>query len=403
MKSAREIAFLAVASVEKFSIQETLQSYNLSFQDRKFARELAMGVIKRLLTIKYFANQLTKKLRLNRKEKALLFCGIYQYAFMKKVPIYAIVDETTSLAKKYFGIKKSQFFHAILRKLETLSLTVPGKNNAFDLSLRLSYPPYFIKKMLEEYGLKKTIECLESMNEPPLTTLRLIRGKLLLSKEKKGLKKLYQDVYISKGSLDPFLENPHVYIQNVTSYYLFTSLEKASKIRPKTVLDMAASPGGKLLLASEAFPNAELYANDVSEKKLEKIRENLQKYQVSCELTTMRGESFKSDRLFDLIILDVPCSNSGVYHKRAEARWRCTPESLEELSDLQADILENAARYLAKNGEIWYMTCSILESENEDTVEFAESLGLKKGTSFKVLPNRDGWDGGFAVSFRKTS
>ncbi len=112
-----------------------------------------------------------------------------------------------------------------------------------------------------------------------------------------------------------------------------------------------------------------------------------------------RGELFQSDQKYDLILVDAPCSNSGVYHKRVEARWRFSPTALEELSDLQAEILERAASLLTPGGQLWYMSCSILQEENEETIEFADSLALTCLHQEKVLPNRKGWDGGFACSF----
>ncbi|MEL7432185.1 MAG: transcription antitermination factor NusB [Chlamydiota bacterium] len=396
MRSAREAAFLAIAHFDEIPIHEALPTLGVKREDLALAREIAAGTVKRLLTLKYFAKKLAPKLRLGRKEKALLFSAIYQYVFMKKIPLYAIVDETTTLAKKHFGEKKGNFFHAVLRKLEAFSPEVPGKNNAFDLSLRLSYPPYFIKKMLEEYGVKKTIQLLDVMNNPGKVMARIRKPSL---QKAPHIRKVHKEVFIIEKDLLSWVERAEAYVQNVTPVLLFEALSKKLKRSPKRILDLCASPGGKLLLCHDRFPGALLEANDVSTKKMERLHENVQKYGISAQLHTQKGETFSSKERFDLIILDAPCSNSGVYHKRAEARWRFCPDRLEDLSDLQASILENAQKYLSEEGQIWYMTCSILSEENEATVNYAESLGLRRLVEKKILPSDQGADGGFAASF----
>ncbi|MEM8629445.1 MAG: transcription antitermination factor NusB [Chlamydiota bacterium] len=392
--SSREAAFLAIAQFEQIPIHEALDIQSEQIENLSFAREVAAGTVKRLLTLKYFSKRLAPKLRLNHREKALFFSALYQHVFMDSVPLYAIVDETTTLAKKYFGKKKGSFFHALLRRLEEFVPEVPGRKNAFDLSLRLSYPPYFIKKMLEEYGARVTIDLLEVMNAPSQVMGRFFGGKAPFS-----LRKVYKNVYDVGNSVRSYANSPEVYLQNATPVFLFDALRQHLSIPPSSVLDLCASPGGKLLLAAEYFPEAHLHANDVSEKKLCRLKENLEKYQVRASVFQQRGELFQSDQKYDLILVDAPCSNSGVYHKRVEARWRFSPTALEELSDLQAEILERAASLLAPGGQLWYMSCSILQEENEETIEFADSLALTCLHQEKVLPNRKGWDGGFACSF----
>jgi 16S rRNA (cytosine967-C5)-methyltransferase len=104
-----------------------------------------------------------------------------------------------------------------------------------------------------------------------------------------------------------------------------------------------------------------------------------------------------------VIILDVPCSNSGVFNKRPEARWRLTAESLQELKEIQMKLLGHAAELLASGGVVWYLTCSILRDENEGLLSKAcEQFGLVVEYSQTVLPNEDGWDGGFGALLRKS-
>jgi len=171
---------------------------------------------------------------------------------------------------------------------------------------------------------------------------------------------------------------------------------------PARILDLCASPGGKLLAAHDLFPQAKLYANDVSPEKIMRLSQNLAKYGVKADLNCGQGEDYQSSELFDLIILDVPCSNSGVLNKRPEARWRLTPKVIEGLRQTQSRLVKHAADLLAPGGVIWYLTCSILKSENEEMIEdVIQHDRLEKVFSKIVLPNYEGWDGGFGCVLRK--
>ena len=128
----------------------------------------------------------------------------------------------------------------------------------------------------------------------------------------------------------------------------------------------------KLIAAHDLFPRAKLYANDSSERRLQKIRENLTKYKIEAELSTGYGEEFHSLHHLDLAIVDVPCSNSaGSFNKRPEARWRLTPEEIRALTETQFKLLQSAKELISDHGVIWYITCSILKDENEDMISRA--------------------------------
>ena len=189
-----------------------------------------------------------------------------------------------------------------------------------------------------------------------------------------------------KASLDPSL-----YIQNKTFVDLLLEMKNHFKGSPKRILDMAAAPGGKLILIHDLYPQSLLFANDIETKKL---KENLQKYQVEAEVTTQPAELYETTEKFDLIICDVPCSNSGVLGKRPEARWRLSEENVDAHQQKQLKFLKHAKSLLKKGGQIWYMTCSILKEENE---EVCERSGLKVQFQKTHLPNALGDDGGFGA------
>ena len=400
MDNPRESAFLAVWKYLDTGafVADTLNKSLLDQRDRALAQEIALGTLRRLLSCEYIATQATdhKKLKVKKKEKALLLSAVYQLAFMQKVPSFAICDEMVKLAKIYCHRTFPKFLNALLRNLSQSLPSLPEGDDVSSLSVNYSYPLYLVEKLLEDYDLETTKSVLELGNERPIVQARL-RSEI----PPEGTEKLSDTppmATIVDTSLIPQLATQSdLYIQNATPVNLIYQLAENIQ-EPKNILDLCASPGGKLLLAHDLFPKASLYANDVSEDKLKRLQENLDKYQLNATLTCGPGEAYEKNTPFDLIIIDAPCSNSGTMNKRVEARWRVSKESLEEQTALQLKLLSHAQQLLSPKGQIWYMTCSILKEENENLVDIAcEKLRLKEvSPPITFLPNSSGWDGGFA-------
>lgn len=412
--NAREAAYLALlASIRQedfivHSLEKWMHQEKPSKLDFAFAYEIASGSARMALALDHLGIQLSthKKLSLKVKERALLRTAIYQYCFMEKVPVYAIVNETIELAKKYCHKTFVAYLNALLRKLEDSPKELPLGQNPSDFSIRYSYPLYFVEEIFSDYGKEVAEEILKAGNIPPKTMVRVRPGvdlsleafKFLNLKKEAGAPVAILD---KAASLAAIAELPEVYIQNATPVALVASLA-GNTPTPTTILDLCASPGGKLLAAHDLYPQAKLFANDVSPEKILRLSQNLNKYGVHADLTCGLGEAYESKERFDLIILDVPCSNTGVLNKRSEARWRLSSETLNSLKEIQLRLLNHAAALLSPEGSIWYLTCSILKKENEKIVEQAcQQLGLKIKFSRTVLPNTEGWDGGFGALLRR--
>lgn len=410
-KNPREAAYLALFSSLKQQsyvadfLEEWRRNSAPSTVDYQLAREIAFGSVRMARALDYFAEHLADrgKLSFKVKEKALLRTALYQHYFLDKIPLYAIVNETVDLGKKYCHSTFVKFLNALLRKVEDKKVALPQGRSLENLAIHYSYPEYFIEALIQDYGLEKTLEILETQNRPSLTMCRI----------RTDLKQLPEGVEPLEGChatiakindpivLEQVAHSPDYYIQNVTPAELISSLAEGA-LEPKTVLDLCASPGGKLIAVHDRFPEAKLFGNDVSQGKLRTLEENLEKYGIKAVLNCGKGEDYPEDQKFDLILLDVPCSNSGVLHKRAEARWRISPESLLQIQELQRVLLKKAVGLLNPGGEIWYLTCSILEQENGSLVEeTCEALSLDARKQRIILPNREGWDGGFGCALRK--
>lgn len=392
---AREAAYQAIlASVreEKFAI-DSLEEWRAATQpsniDFRLAHQLAFGTIQMALALDYQAKMLVSKGRLpaKLKEKILLRLSLYQYYFLEKIPLYAIVNESMELAKKYCHPTFVSFLNAFLRKLESTTLNLPKEEHAHALSTRFSYPIFFVQTLLDEYGSQTSKTILQLGNEP---------AKVMARNRKSGdMIKIESTEHLQKTAQDT-----NFYIQNATPAHLVQTLAQNTQ-PPQAILDLCSSPGGKLIAVHDLYPNAKLFANDISEAKVQQLRQNCLKYQIDANITCMPGELYPSEKKFDLIICDVPCSNTGVLNKRPEARWRLSEERLKQLIQKQKQLIAHAISLLTPEGELWYMTCSILSEENEEIFKSFSNLKLRK--QVKILPNSDGWDGGFAAALKLNS
>jgi 16S rRNA (cytosine967-C5)-methyltransferase len=396
-KTSREIAYLSLLDSLKNSrfISDTLDEWQQQEQpstaDFNLAQEIAYGSARMAKTLDYLATQLSsnKKLNLKLKEKALLRTALYQHFFLDRIPIYALASETLKIAQKYCHPVFGSFVNGILRKLPC-EIPLPAGDSVEALEIRYSYPPFFIQELIKAYGLPSTKEILAIGNKSGLTMARLRTSQP------------FQMMVINESTqIDQIAKSPDYYIQNITPMTLMSVLKEHLSFIPGTILDLCASPGGKSILAHDFFPKADLYANDISEEKLKKLSENFKKYGIQAHLSCAKGEELITSDKFDLIILDVPCSNSGVLNRRPEARWRLSEQNLNELEHAQLRLLEKAVSLLAQDGQIWYLTCSILPQENERLIQKAcHQFGLKSMTTKAILPNQEGYDGGFAASLK---
>lgn len=395
---SREAAFLALLRWHTQglflwdSIEQWKQQAGPSSSDLNFAYELACGSLRMERFLDYAIKMIVKKKPSKQKERILLRLSLYQYYFLPNIPLYAINDNMVQLAKKHCHSSFAAFLNATLRQLKREKLPAIDPK---DLGTFFSYPNSFVTLLLNQYGHEKTAEILEQGNTPSPLSAICYNKRVSLDKYKS-----IEDPTLEKVGLQmAFLDNPDpaFYIQNRTQPTLLAQLSLCLQKKPKRILDMCAAPGGKSLILHHLYPDAELVVNDTSEHKIERLSDNLRRFSCPAEILCQKGQTISSDTPFDLILVDAPCSNSGVLYKCPEARWRLSEESLIALAKTQMELLTNARSLLDKNGKIWFMTCSILSEENESLIEKAcHLLGLQVDhPPFLQLPNSKGYEGGF--------
>jgi 16S rRNA (cytosine967-C5)-methyltransferase len=159
-------------------------------------------------------------------------------------------------------------------------------------------------------------------------------------------------------------------------------------VRPgETVADICAAPGGKTLQLAAA--GAQVTAVDVAPGRLARLRENLERCRLSAQIVTADAAHWATDRTFDAVLVDAPCSATGTCRRQPEVLWRLDLRKLPELVRQQTAILANAARLVRSGGRLVYAVCSLEPEEGEGVIAGAAGLGL---TPEPVMPNEvDGY------------
>ena len=386
-------------------INSVLEKYEyLPKNQRAFYARLTEGTLEEMIWLDYLIDCYSKTPVRKMKPviRNILRLSFYQIRKMDSVPDRAAVNEAVKLTvKKGFGNLKG-FVNGVLRSAlrEPDKALLPKEENTLSfLSVKYSMPEFLLEKWLKDYGKEKTRELCESFLKEKKTYIRF-RGserrqeeciaelkKEGISVEATGLLPYACSIsgFDKLGELSAF-ERGDFLIQDISSMLAIEAagIEKESNLK---ILDLCAAPGGKTLLAADkAGEGARLYARDVSEEKVELIRENAEKCGIkNVEIQVFDAKKYDSciKEKMDLVIADLPCSGYGVIGHKPDIKYRASEENEENLVQLQRKILDNAVAYVKPGGKLLYSTCTINQKENEDQVSYI----LEKG-GFKVADIR---------------
>ena len=370
---------------------------SLNQRDSAFIRNLTIGIIKNLYLLDYQIDQnchLPKKTDLRN----ILRIGAYQLQKMR-IPPYATINETVSLVHQK---RKKGFINATLRSIKKY---IEEESSSMPSHILYSHPKWLVEKWEREYGKEKSERLMIWNNSVPKIYFR--KNSLNPSDSldecirNQNYKESFKEYFISPEKIKAeWLQNGNLYIQDPSTSF---SIDLLRPLPEEKILDACAAPGGKSFLISLFCKNKQnLFITDLNEKRLLLIKENAKKLRFafrslsSYDWTETPQEKWR--HFFDGILLDVPCSNTGVLQRRVDARWRLNPQNLQILAQTQLKILENAKDCLNANGRIVYSTCSLEAEENEGLIEEF----LQRNPSFEVKETRkshpleDEIDGTFA-------
>jgi 16S rRNA (cytosine967-C5)-methyltransferase len=388
---ARTIVLRILAAVERYHgnlegiVDTALRESRIDRRDKRFVFEIAYGVIRRRLTLDYVIDSLieTPALRKNAVLRRILQIGLYQLLYMDRVPDYAAVNESVRLAKSESEARDaSGVVNGVLRKViagrklvvfpETMELVER-------LSIEYSHPRWMVERWLKNFGLSSTKKLLAFNNERPDSYLRRkirnisrqqFEGEIRsLCEPATGYLNLY---YRLKKNIIPeeltVLEQGLCNVQAPSSGWVVALVDAQ---RGEKILDVCSSPGGKAAMLSEIVGDTgSVCACDNRWRRIELTRDTLRTMQCgNTYLLLCDGRNPPFEGAFDKVLVDAPCSATGVMHRHPDARWVRQAADIEANALLQRSLLESASCLVGQGGIIVYSTCSIEPEENRIVVE----------------------------------
>ncbi len=404
----RELILDVLVRVEKQNaylnilIQHYLNTYTIKVEDKALLQEVTYGVTRFRKKIDWIINQFlenqNKKLPLMIRN--ILRMGIYQIIYLDKIPNYAIGYESVELVKKSRYSHQSSLVNAILRNVIRKSDDIHWPDIHHKpveyISVFYSFPEWLVKRWLKRFGLDLCIKICQVCNRKPNLTLRVN----FLKNSKAELEKKLAESGISfkDGQYTPsesvilkdFLNiaNSAIFREGLFSVQDESSLLASKLLNPlpgQTIIDMCSGPGGKTTHLAQLMHNqGEIIAFEKNQKRLKMVKEECQRLGINTVTTILNDSSQFCNIYFekaDKILIDVPCSGTGVIRKKPDLKWKnMNNNQLKRLNHLQEGILGVASRYLKPGGELLYSTCSMEKEENDDIVQ----KFLKKNTGFVV-------------------
>lgn len=442
--NSRQLAFLALRSVHggafaDIALDRVLHEAKVNQNDRRLITELVYGSVRRQRTLDALIDQFAKKPAQQQPPdlRLILHLGLYQLRYLDHVPAAAAVDTTVELTKLNGFKGLAGFVNGVLRQYlrcctEQDCLQLPP-DWISRIAIQHSYPDWIVQLWLEQFGATETEQLCAWFNRAPSIDIRVNPLQTTLEQ----VEAAFQPLGISASRIVPLpqaLRLPHGIgsIQQVPGFSKgwWTVQDSSAQLvshlldpQPgEMVVDACAAPGGKTTHLAELMQDkGTVWACDRHASRLKKLKDNMSRLQLnsiqictqdSRQITQFTGQA-------DRALLDAPCSGLGTLHRHADARWRQTPDTVQELTQLQAELLDHTATWVKPLGVLVYATCTLHCGENEAIVQqflqqhpnwsiepptadnpasgFAQPEGW-----IKVLPHHHNMDGFFMVRLRRS-
>jgi 16S rRNA (cytosine967-C5)-methyltransferase len=431
--SARKVALEALLQSERPGdfLEHRLDSQPafraLVDEDRRLCRELAFGVLRNRAALDWLIARRTDGRAQKPALQAILRLGVYQLFFLDRIPDHAAVNESVELARASGGRPQAGFVNALLRGLlrekdECRAALAELRKSSPDIAW--SQPRWLVDRWTSSLAPDELDTLLRWNNTPPDTFARinLLRTTAANQIDRWKAEGVEAEPF-SADWAEPdtlFVLRRHPPLESLPSFreggfYIQdpSTLLAVSLLDPKPgdrVLDLCAAPGGKTAYIAQRMQNSgTIVAHDSNAERLKMVRENCDRLgisNVSCSAGGNAGtppSELAKSSFYDRVLIDAPCSNTGVLRRRVELRWRIRPEEISRLAAVQSSLLDQVAPWIKPGGTLVYSTCSLEPEENAELV--AKFLGthpeFRETNSRALHPARDRVDGAFAVRLEK--
>jgi 16S rRNA (cytosine967-C5)-methyltransferase len=380
------------------------EARGLDPRERGLAMQLAYGTVQRKLTLDHHIEQLARPAKeLDPPTLAALRLGLYQLVCLDGVAAHAAVGESVELAKGGRG-GGHKLVNAVLRRAARGELpALPPDDTPAGAAIAHSYPPWLVELWWERYGAAETTALLIAGNAPGelalrVNTLRATADEVRAALAQHGVATHAADAelpeaIIVEGAFDAYghpLYGAGAYTAQSRGAML---VARALDPQPgERVLDLCAAPGGKTThLAALMGDDGEIVAVERHPRRASALQRTAERMgATSVSVLTADARRFCTDRPFDRVLVDPPCSGLGTLQGHPDLRWRMSPEIIDTLAAAQAQMLDAARAAVRPGGAIVYSTCTLSPAENEALVA---ASGLPVKSERLVLPHRDRTDG----------
>lgn len=365
-------------------LSSTLKRYQyLGRQDRAFISRIFIGSIKRCLTLDYVIDQFAsiKICKMKPLIANLLRLSVYQIIYMDSTPASAACNEAVKLARKRGFDKLAGFVNGILRtisrNLQLIQFPDREKDPIQYLKVTYSVPEWLVVQLMNQYDYEHVDKILSSSLHERETSIRCNLNRITPDKLKAVL--IGEGVTVEESAFFSyaFIIKDYDYLDSLEAFRqgLFTVQDLSSMLVAQTagikegdyIIDVCAAPGGKAIHAAEKA--GLVSARDISEYKLDLIRQNVERLNAS-RIETMIWDATKTDsdslNKADIVFADLPCSGLGIIGKKPDIKYKLTQNQQKELIELQRKILSTVVDYVKPGGILMYSTCTINIHENLD-------------------------------------
>ena len=434
----------SIASV----VDSTFGRYALDGRERRFINGLVYGVIRWQKQLDWVLDQfINPKFQLDARHRNILRLGAFQLLHLDGIPAHAAIFETVQLARKSSGRRKTTgFINAVLRSVQRERTKVdypPLDTNPIEhIALSLSYPTWLVEQWLQTRGISWTLAFCRASNQiAPLAfrvnTFQTQREEVCQSLEMNGLSATLSKIAPDGIKLENHTNTTSDSVDELTlkdilnRYDLYAQDESAMLVAPllspadsECIVDLCAAPGGKTTHLAHLMRNAgKIIAVDVSPEKIALLQKNCRRIDAHNVETRVMDATKADLRLIkpaDAVLIDAPCSGFGTLRRHPDIRWNKTLKQVRALSDIQYNLLKNAAAHIKPGGILVYSTCSVEPIENEKvvqrflanfpmyTIENAQRFLPDVSPSVitpegfvQTFPHEHGVDGAFAARLRK--
>ncbi|GAB6149804.1 16S rRNA (cytosine(967)-C(5))-methyltransferase RsmB [Clostridium novyi] len=381
-------------------LRQTLNKNKIDDKDKGLITEIVYGTIKYKYTIDTILNNFLKKgiKSLDSYVLNILRITVYQIKFLDKIPNFAAVNEAVEIAKKEKSVGASKLVNGVLRNyLRNLDKKYYNDKNLVEtLCFKYSYDKWLVNMLIKQYGNEIAEDILKGLNERPAVTVRVNNLKTDYDEAFSNLEEYGYDVeegyicpeaiVINKGKSiekNPLFKEGKITVQDESAMLVAPSIDAKEG---STVLDLCSAPGGKTTHISEIMNNTGIVkAFDIHENKLSLVKENAKRLgidNISCAEMDASKFNKELENSADMVLIDVPCSGLGIIRKKPEIKYTKDIKSTKDIVAIQKKIMENAAKYVKKEGTLLYSTCTINKEENEKNINWF----IKKFPEYKVEP-----------------